>query len=775
MKELNLHEEIIKSLSLMLYDRSLTLNEQKTQKSSIYTWEDPLEPEDDKDKKKSSFTPPAIKPTYSVTSGDEERRQRQQKEENIDKILDEFMKGAVKACNNNLNEKIKYQYQKIGREVFLELRDEVGVQEEFKWGSPSTWLEPSAWGTSDSDILDALKKIKNRQTYYEVLKYIWSCYPKHGITGDQSTILKFLQDEEYSKASKFAKLLKNVPGFTQHGYQYYFNDEALESFESVLKKFHPKEKVQYETIEGSDLKSIAKIMLPPLVRETLHVILPILSAIVVVASGGAASFLGKWALYGIIELADAMLYVVDENKFMAGLSLFFALIPANGLFKILPSMRKLVAKGGKNAVFTFIDKIGGKITEPLTKIELSIVKELSTSAARGMMVVAFVRAQMANLLKKSLAGKTAYYFVKGLLVLVKNGYLLAEFLTSMGLFIGGAFWTWGKIANAIGLGEEVNDIVKDDTIQPTEESLDDYSNNLYTFLKTYYDYNQTLSKSKYNYPEPTVFFLQKFLEKSGSNYITPFWDNQTTNTNKDMVTYNMGGIKQKEGNKIFIFINERPNKGSLIDKVGQEIEIKNTSFDGKYKIKGLSYNKDNKVQGIYIETNFKPKKGVDVDLTYKNKGVINIKSFIKGLTQGSPVINQGLGKSASKVYFKYGYFGDNTFESVKTYQKKNNINPTGIVDKTTLKSIMSDLKSKKYGKLTISQTEYDKYGKLKEQKPSKTVNPTVEKQVVTYIYKDNGQAVADSILNSNFINESIPYIDPKLLDMLGDTTVTIKQ
>jgi hypothetical protein len=379
--------------------------------------------------------------------------------------------------------------------------------------------------------------------------------------------------------------------------------------------------------------------------------------------------------------------------------------------------------------------------------------------------------RLTKIIKSTKPGKIAYGFLKSVFWLIKNGYLFSEFLISFGLTIAGGFWSWGKIAQYLGIAtsEELKQMTskdfKDRNLNPQTLDQMDLTNFMLEDFTKILQKNLVFSDALKNTYYLDVLFLQLFLKKSGSDFITPFWENPNSfgSSDKDIVNYTMGGIKQKEGNKIFIFINERPNKKSAIDIKGQEVEINGTPFNGKYKILDFYY-KDGKVVGFYINTNYKPKKGID--LSFKNKGKIRVKSKIKGLLGGNSIFDQP--KTKYQVKYNWGYYDKSTVESVKTYQKKNNLPTTGFVDPKTLKIIISDLKSKKYGKIT--NTSGAKLGE-KIQNKQYTTNTDIKitpLQVDTVIV-NQPQAIRDS-LRQNY--DSMMVMPNTEVDLFIDTTKT---
>jgi peptidoglycan hydrolase-like protein with peptidoglycan-binding domain len=741
MKDLNLHEEIIKSLKLISYDRSLTLMEQSFWETQ---WEtqggvDPNFREDEKN-------------LIKLKDKQERINKRQEDAYSI------LRKKSEQRCNTLLSKEPKDQNKKIAKEVFLVLKKEVGEQKPSEIKKPSTWADPSSWGTNEEDILSALKKITNKYIYIYIFEYIWACYPEH----QGKNILKFLQDTEFSKGD-FQSTGGGVTG--SQSYQWEYNDKWLRAYENILKKITPSETYEKEyNFDGYG--GIKSMLIPPLVREGLHVLLPLFSILVTAVSGGA--FAG-YATSGLIEIADALVYVADNDVWMAGLSLFFAIIPVGKLFTLIPALRKLVATAGRKSINKFISKLAGKIDQPLTELEKEVLQDMSLIAVREELTRTILMQGVKNVIKRSLVGKGIYAFFKLIFKLIKLGYLSAEFLINFGLVMVGGFWCWGKIAVFLGIKtkEEIESItgkeLKDKNIPKSLPNID-ISNVIIDYFKDTISVGGSFSdrwSGKFNIG---VLSLQLFLMKSGNNKIT-YNSKDITKFTADEINalyrnttnpqnYTMGGLRQKEGKRIFVFINERPEKGKI--NVGDKIEITNTSFNGIYDVKNIYY-QNNKIIGVYIDSNFRPKG--DVDLSFKNKGQIKYKGKSdKNVVAWDemPETNKGV----KTVNFKWGYFDNNTKESVETYQIKNDLTPDGIAGPKTLNKIISDLKLKKYGPMQ-NTSGINIYDEIQNSKINITEKDNeVTKQDIKTEYVDQTKQVTDSLQNS--INTRRPVTDADL-------------
>lgn len=443
MKELNLHEEIIKSLKLMIYDRSLTLSEQ-----GIGGY---------------AGIPGGPVTTYTVTPTSQEKREAE--------IRREFEKKSKKVyagkCKTMLNDPNLDENERTAKEVFLALEDQIGHH----------WYDVTTWGTNDKIILNSIKKIKHQKTYDDLLSFIDMCYPEYA----GHTVIELLQQTEYSEGQKDVEKrvwslegmsgpMRNIPEMIQ----WYGNDMTLKAIEGELKIFNPNETYHQEDSKGENYEKDWgkfwgavmkewKTQVPPLSREIFHYASLLAALALTIFSGGATSAL---VAAFIIDVVDATAYMMEGDPWMAGFCFVFALVPPLQALKGEVKALKEYYKELKALTPTARKKAIESNSRFAKLLKIANDKRILYRA-----YFEYFKMTIKDLIKKYIF-KNIIDFVKLILWLVKKGYIVAKFLTKTALMLGTVYITWGGLAILLGIEEiEKDPEFKDKYIDINTETL----------------------------------------------------------------------------------------------------------------------------------------------------------------------------------------------------------------------------------------------------------------------------------------------------------------
>ena len=187
-----------------------------------------------------------------------------------------------------------------------------------------------------------------------------------------------------------------------------------------------------------------------------------------IAAIGALIIPGVGPLISLgLELANSGLYYSEGDKYMAGFSLAFALIPGAELFAKIPSVKKL----GRDGLASLIKKArsGGK----LTKIEADTVEQISKN--EKWLKLKSIKEATKLMVKGKLQKATLKDIVFAVYKFAKKNPTKFN-LTKMGLSIGGIYYTYDKLAKMYGIGDEMS-INKSSSTLSLEELEQGYENN----------------------------------------------------------------------------------------------------------------------------------------------------------------------------------------------------------------------------------------------------------------------------------------------------------
>lgn len=328
-------------------------------------------------------------------------------------------------------EEIEKQTYKVDNAVAMQSFNDIAYEIDGGW---AFWK----WGTDEQGMTDAILRIKNQNQYAYLKYYLWNKYPKEYVkdaSGNLPSILSFIQDQEFGIASNpytndLYRGVEQAAGiYGGQSIQYDFNDKFLRRMESHLQKFNTEEK--YSRLGEM---TPMQIILPPTASDIAHTVLPVLS--VVFAWLPPASI--------ALELADAGLYYAEGDKYSAGLGLCFAFIPAGQFFML----GRLFNKAERLVIMKkFQRECAGEIVEYSLK-ETKLLRTLGEATTRrllnGQLAIKAIIGSMERTMSINMLFRMIWW-------LVKKGFLVANFLTQMGITIGGVFYTWDYIASLYGI------------------------------------------------------------------------------------------------------------------------------------------------------------------------------------------------------------------------------------------------------------------------------------------------------------------------------------
>jgi peptidoglycan hydrolase-like protein with peptidoglycan-binding domain len=534
-------------------------------------------------------------------------------------------------------------------------------------------------GTNEKQILSTLRlvNVKNYPYLLNKVKKIkgFDTREKHfDDNGDSYTIKR-----NYKSVIEWIQ--QNEFGAGELGHDE--NRRWLNQYEVILSKFGDDSTDMWDNFDALDELSamvggdrIGDYDGPELtVTEWLHVLLPLGSIVISLVFPPTWIALGAAAL---LELGDAALYLaVDKDPYAAGLSAIFAFIPFAQL-KFLPAVYKLGKTGIKKLLQKVILKEGGYIDE-----EIKAVKEIKENYERLVKLSKINLAQKLTLI--TLRGlKTAKDFLKWARKLIDNGLLNPESLGQTGLLVGGTFYTWDKIAaiNGICNRSPLSSLSQSDWkilkligyagtyLQPSsspcdlkesEKLLKSHNNlNIITTMLQKESDDGTVFNQNYNdvYNLP-VYFIQEVLTAGGFDKNLP----------KPMWSFNNKKLSVKDGSmikKIKVF--------TVSGTLKKEYNNTDKKSDFTFDVSGLS-------DAVYIVS----------FLNYDGTSDVSKLFYLTGNQWKSFPQSSNIGA------MKEGHYDKRTELAVSEYQKKKGLSVDGLAGKDTIKSIISDYKSSKYG------------------------------------------------------------------------------
>lgn len=381
--------------------------------------------------------------------------------------------------------------------------------------------EIDGWGTNDTKVLNYLNQI-TRTLYPQILNWV---IQKEGF----SSIIEWVMTD-YSKVSERSaddgkpKNFWTQPGGVERYFNWYSNDKTVIAIGKILSKFSDLNsgegdyKISYRGEVDLTSDSLRGTASNKQLTEIAHVVLPIASIAATLFTGGIGAILLGMA----IELGDSAIYnFVDKDPYSAGLALIFAF--AGPLDEVLSPLFKTY---GKKIMVKLMKK------QALNKNEKTVLAYINRNQykLKKLTKLGILRKSLKNRLLKI---SNVNGFVRGLLWLVKKGFVAATFLTKMGLIVGGSFYTWGKIAEYLGikeLSEKKKETLKKDSIKINQNT--DLCNLMKQNFQKINDKNIIFSeKNNIRFNEDVV-LLQLFLKSynKDSNFKWGYYDNNTKNS-----------------------------------------------------------------------------------------------------------------------------------------------------------------------------------------------------------------------------------------------------
>lgn len=516
-------------------------------------------------------------------------------------------------------------------------------------------------------LLNRIKKIKGfktRETYFDDSGSI------NPVMRNYQSVIEWVQQNEFGAGEvgrdENRKWLNRYQDILSK-----FGDNSMDAW-SDFNKFQ--DSTQTSNLDGGD--SIGVYEGPEItLTQALHVLLPLGSIVIGIV------FPPTWIALGaasLLELGDAALYYsVDKDPYAAGLSAIFAFIPFAQL-KFLPEVYKLGKTGIQKLLQKVILKEGGYIDE-----ELKALQEIKENYQRLSKLSKLNMVQKLTLLKlRSL--KSAKDFLKWATKLIDRGLLNPESLGQTGLLVGGSFYTWDKIAavNGICNPSPLSKLKESDWkilkgigyagtyLQPSstpcdlikvQKLLEERSNLnvITTILQKEIDGGTVFNQNFNDIYSLPVYLIQEVLKAGGFDKTLP----------KPMWSFNNKKLSVKDGSmikKIRVFT----VSGTLKKEYKNTDKKSNFTFD----IGGLS-------DAVYIVS----------FLNYDGTSDISKLFYLTGNQWKSFPQSSNIGA------MKEGYYDKRTELAVSEYQKKKGLSVDGLAGKDTIKSIMSDYKSGKYG------------------------------------------------------------------------------
>jgi peptidoglycan hydrolase-like protein with peptidoglycan-binding domain len=709
-------EDILKQIILMKYDRSKTLLEQSVigaPNKGVYDGRTNAQIEADRIADKKYL-------------------------ENRRKMI-ELEKKIVQNCDSLIKSKPGSESEKKAKKIFLILKNQIDSN-----------------GTKEQIILDALKLIDSAQTYMMLMVYIYGCYPQnYGMT-----ILQFIQSQEFSLgANDPGGVMRKSQYWLGQEIQYQFNDYWLMEYEKILEKFNPDEYYQKEYFQSDDTdwEIVGKAALPPYTREVAHLLIPLLSLIMAIVpgtQGGSVTLmilLREWVFRSAImfglESVDAAIYKWgDKNDYTAGLSLIFAFAgpldnALSGLIKLYGAT--LLQKVGSISKGLLTYEYGMEGAMILTKGELELLANVTMYAKRYTKLTRLGLARQVT--KRIIANSSSNVVLKYVLKLMKFGMVTTKFTTRLGLTIGGGFYTWDAIAKNLGICNTLPlALIESDWL--ILKALAKTGKYIQPFT-TPCDQEAAYNKLKTIRTDEDLFIdLLETAKKENKTYSTTYGYYNINVLIAQYVFYAAGLVDQTVTSIYSL-------KNNILTINNSEI-IKNVSMYtslGKL-IKTINNNNNSKV------------------LTYdfgnlKSVVIMKFTMFDNTIETGKLFVGAGLSETYNFKILgkpKWGVFDKPTERLVNIYQKQNGLSVDGKIGPETLSKLISDLKTKRYGKIeNLNNEDFDKirvaevkavYDEYLKQKDKLLID---EKMVLDALEKDKANRAkladdaADAITNAD--------------------------
>jgi hypothetical protein len=651
-------------------------------------------------------------------------------------------------------------------------------------------------GNNDA-ILWALKSIDNSKTYYSLLKRIRS------LGSYNDFLLPDLKDlKKQGKLSlKYEYILDWVQlnGYT--GANFYYQERQkryLKYFVNTLEKWGEDPKnmwTRFDAVTTSkpmtdeevgeyiekygSTPSLMQILdpTPKSIVETAHFVLPMASLALNLFGGPPGMIVGS-----VLELIDASIYLsYDEDPYMFGLGVIFALVPLGSLRKV-PGFAEMTEKGVESA---FI-KLGTKIRngEKLTAAERVFLKNLVKNPTVIKNAALKLVGDGLVMLAKKQSPTTYLRFISWL---YEKGYLLSRgYLSMVNLILATqtfdyyAYKTWGKCSGTFQMIPTITDLVS--MLFKEQGKIENWNpNTIKEKIKKHIDFAQPFTKSEteclllaqYNFTK----MMKKIKLKEYNIYKITIDELIKQNT-----TFSKGGHYDLGLARIqnYLYNCWKSNKFFIDEeKIAYSFLNKKLVFTNAKKIKKITIvTSTGKIIESIINNNHSSQ---ITSKTINEKGVIlfiaeleNGKSFKNKIINGlSGSFNLQFGKSYEDPKLNFGYFNDGFITLLKSYQEYKKIPINGILDFKTLNVIKNDIYSKTCGDsiknftgLELTKEEEEKLVKndwanlvLKFKETSEKPQPTNPKELTPENVKKLNEIIKKYMEVSDPINDTTEIVD----------------
>lgn len=633
----NLDKELLRQLSLISYDRSLILSEQKIPTHSILG---------------EQITKKEVTPSDRLGS-----KGQFQPQEVIKKYSD--FKESWKLLTPE--KQAQAIYDTIKNEINKPETDEQIILNYLKLLTPKTY----------EILLNKVKKIKGfktRETYFNKEGDIKT------VTRNFQSVIEWIQQNEFSAGelghdenkkwlNQYVAILSRFGDYSEDMW------DSFNAFEDQQGTYAVDGGDNIGTYEGKELTAKEWI-------QGLHILLPLGSIIISIMAPPTWLALGAAAL---LELGDAALYAtVDNDPYVAGFSAICAFIPF-GQMAFMPAVSKLGKSGLRRLLQKIIQKEGSFIDD-----EIEAVKELYQNYSKLEKLAKLNMVKKLTLLSiRSI--KSVSKLIKFLGKLINRGLLNHESLGQSGLWIAGSFITWDKIAKINGicntmplsaLKQEDWKILK--KIGYAGEYLQPYSDPC--------DLQKGVELlGKYNATNIIEEILKKDIEKN-IVYSLDYSDVKTISVELIQKVLIAGGFNKN-------LSSENPTWSYMFNKisVSNAKEIKKITI---YNKKGIFVKKfENTPQKSSINFDVSGLQKGDYNIVFENNDGTK---YENKFTYGGQSLNTPI-KIKRPTDMEIGYYDEATYLSVKKYQKSKGLTDDGLAGKNTIESILSDFKNHKYG------------------------------------------------------------------------------
>ena len=544
-------------------------------------------------------------------------------------------------------------------------------------------------GTDNDEVL-RLIKLLNNDNYYEVLVYVT-------LYEGKETIMSWIMTD-YIRPTERSYEEGEPNLFSQGGlgatFNWWVNDKQVMEMSSILSKFSDLNKdegdVGYVENREVDLQSdslrgtATPVEQLEVLSGFLHIALPLTSLAIGIFMPPSWPFL---IAAGLIEMADAGVYLLEGNRYAAGLGATFAFVPF-GMMKFMPYVYKL----GKPGIITLLKKIstpGSKYVDDEIKALEDMLRYESKVTA---LTTYYMVEKTALYLLRTI--KTARGFLNFTAKLIDKLILKPNSLGQIGLFIGGSFVTWDVIAAKLKICNTI-------PLNALKESD-------WTILKSVGKVGEYLQPSS---SPCDIQKAQELLKKHDNLNIIKGILSSEVNAGTVFDTRYVGAY-----NIPIWLIQEVLEYGGFYDKLpkasgkfeGSKILLSNADIVKRVEV----YNVLGNVKKSYDNTT--KSSNVTIDLNGLTTGIY----LLYTSTWAGELANEKIVFDGTKILRSYdkfslfhgkhqsGIYDKQTFLAVWNYQKKKGLTVDGYAGPQTIKSIISDYENKKYG---LTKNEIDSW------------------------------------------------------------------